>query len=161
MQRVYIENDTVKITRRQDDYLLNVEWEDGTCVQEVQARCLFPIKEPNNYIALLDTEGKELAIIRDLSVLSAESANAVKTVLEEYYLIPRITKIIRFEGKPGNFYITAETDRGVFRFKITSRQQSIKALPNYRALIRDSNDNRYEIVDYRTLDRKSLNYLLL
>ena len=161
MQRMYIENNTAKITRREGDFRLDVQLENGTIFEEVEARCLFPTHEPHQYVALLNQEGKEIAIIRDVNALSSESAKAVREFLEEYYLIPHITKVIHFEGKPGGFYITAQTDRGVCRFKIHNRQQSIKALSDYRVLFRDTNDNRYEITDYRTLDRKSLNCLLL
>lgn len=160
MQRIYIEKDA-KITCREGDFRLDVQLDNGSCFENVEARCLFPTEQPNQYITLLDEEGQEVAIVRDLDALSSESALAVRQALKERYLIPRITKIIHFEGKPGGFYITAQTDRGVCRFKIHNRQHHVKPLSDYRVLIRDSNDNRYEITDYRTLDRKSLNSLLL
>ena len=160
MPRVYIENNA-KITLREGDFRLDVQLDVGTSFENVEARCLFPTNAPNQYVTLLDTDGQEIAIIRDINALSAESAQAVSQAIKERYLVPRITKVIHFRGKPGGFYITAETDRGICQFKLNNRHHDIKRMFDYRVLIRDSNDNRYEIPDYRTLDRKSLNNLLL
>ena len=161
MQRIYIEHDNARITRRPGDFRLDIQLYGGDRFENVEARRLFPTTGPNKYITLLDTEGHELAVIRDLDTLMPDSAAAVREALEEYYLIPRISAIRRVEDKPGGYYITADTDRGLCHFKVQSRQQDIKPLFDYRVLIRDSNDNRYEIPDYRTLDRKSLDGLQL
>jgi len=48
-----------------------------------------------------------------------------------------------------------ETDRGEFSFDVKSRNNDIKHLYDGRVLIRDSSDNRYEIRDFRKLDKKS------
>ena len=161
MQRIYIEFDNARITRRGDDFRLDVELYSGERFENVEARRLFPTTGPTKYITLLDENGKETAVIRDLDTLIPESAAAVRESLEEYYLIPRIRTITKVESKPSGCYITAETDRGTCFFKVQSRQQDIKVLFDYRVLIRDSNDNRYEIPDYRVLDRKSRDGLQL
>jgi hypothetical protein len=161
MERIYIEYDNARITRRGDDFRLDVELYSGERFESVEARRLFPTTGPNKYITLLDENGKETAVIRDLDTLMPESAAAVRESLEEYYLIPRIRTITKVESKPGGCYIHAETDRGPCFFKVQSRQQDIKVLFDFRVLIRDSNDNRYEIPDYRVLDRKSRDGLQL
>lgn len=161
MERIYIENDNARITRREGDFRLDVEFFGGERFENVEARRLFPTTGPNKYITLLDENGKELAVIRDLANLMPDSAAAVRESLEEYYLIPRIHAIRHVESKPGGYFITAETDRGVCMFKVQNRQHDIKPLFDFRVLIRDTNDNRYEIPDYRLLDRKSRDGLQL
>ena len=161
MERIYIEHDNARITRRDGDFHLDVELYSGERFENVEARCLFPTTGPDKYITLLDEDGKEVAVIRDLNTLMADSATAVREALQEYYLIPRIRSITNVENKPGGYYIHAVTDHGSCFFKVQSRQQDIKALFDFRVLIRDSNDNRYEIPDYRTLDRKSRDGLQL
>lgn len=161
MERLYIEHDNARITRCDGDFRLNVELYTGEVFENVEARRLFPTTGPDKYITLLNEDGKEVAVIRDLETLTPDSAAAVREVLKEYYLIPRICTITKVESKPGGNYIHAETDRGACFFKIQSRQQDIKVLFDYRVLIRDSNDNRYEIPDFRALDRKSRDALQL
>ena len=161
MERIYIENDTARITKRENDFHLDVELYSGEVFENVEARRLFPTTGPDEYITLLNEDGKETAVIRDLNSLMPDSASAVRTALEEYYLIPRIRTITKVESKPGGNYIHAETDRGSCSFKVQSRQQDIKVLFDCRVLIRDSNDNRYEIPDFRLLDRKSRDSLQL
>ena len=161
MERLYIENDNARITRLEGDFRLNVELFGGERFENLEARRLFPTTGPDKYITLLDENGKEIAVIRDLANLMPDSAKAVREALEEYYLIPRIHGIRHVESKPGGYFITAETDRGVCTFKVQNRQHDIKPLFDSRVLIRDANDNRYEIPDYRLLDRKSRDGLQL
>ncbi len=155
MERLYIEHDNARITRCDGDFRVNVELQTGELFETLEARRLFPTSDPDKYITLLNEEGKEVAVIRDLATLTPDSAAAVREVLKEYYLIPRIRTITKTERRSGSNYIHAETDRGPCFFKIQSRQQDIKVLFDRRVLIRDSNDNRYEIPDFRALDRKS------
>ncbi len=161
MERIYIEHDNARITRRDGDFRLDVELYSGERFENVEARRLFPTTGPDKYITLLNEDGKEMAVIRDIATLMPDSAAAVRESLTEYYLIPRIRSITNVENKRGGYYVSAETDRGPCFFKVQSRQQDIKPLFDYRVLIRDSNDNRYEIPDYRTLDHKSRDGLQL
>ena len=161
MERIYIEANNAQLIRRDDDYHLDVHFSSGETVENVEARQLFPITSPDTYITLLNENGDEIAVIRDLATLSEESRTAVREAFDEYYLIPHILRITKSEFRRGNFSVTAVTDRGNCSFKVQNRQQDIKVLPNYRVLIRDANDNRYEIPDYRLLDRKSRNSLQL
>ena len=41
-------------------------------------------------------------------------------------------------------------------FEIRNRHSDIKMLYDGRVLVRDSNDNRYEITDCKTLDKHSM-----
>ncbi len=161
MERLYIEHDNARITKREGDFRLDIELYSGQRFEKAEARRLFPTTGPNKYITLLDEDGHELAVIRDLDNLMPDSARAVREVLEEYYLIPRILSITKVDNKPSGCYVQAKTDHGDCAFKIQNRQHDIKCLFDCRVLIRDSNDNRYEIPDYRTLDRKSLDGLQL
>ena len=52
-----------------------------------------------------------------------------------------------------------DTDRGRHSFLILNTSIDIKTLYDGRILVRDSNDNRYEIEDVHKLDKDSLNLL--
>ena len=79
-------------------------------------------------------------------------------------MVPKITKVIDCEDKFGTLKWTVDTDRGEITFNIKNRHSDIKHLYGTpRIIVRDSNDNRYEIPDIDALDatskRKLFSYL--
>ncbi len=158
MARRYIDGDEARFTRR-DMCLVDVEFFGGERIESLEPRRLFPVSGLRQYITLLDSEGKEHAIIRSLDALMPESARVVEDALEEYYLIPKICGILDISEKFGILKWTVDTDRGVQSFTIRNRHNDIKVLYDGRVLVRDSNDNRYEIPDYKKLDRRSIRLL--
>ncbi|MGI6744621.1 MAG: hypothetical protein BWY46_00602 [Firmicutes bacterium ADurb.Bin300] len=154
MDRIYIEYDNAKITFG-DGILLNVEMYDGRTFDNLEARRLFPITGIDKYITLLDEEGNEKAVIRDVNYLMDESRVCVKKALEEYYLVPKILYIIECYEKFGLMKMKVETDRGIYSFDIKSRYNDIKILYDGRVLLRDASDNRYEIEKFDKLDKRS------
>lgn len=138
---------------------LRITLSDGQVFDEVEPRRMFPITNANKYISIVDSKGDELFIIKDLTQLDAQSRENLSTALERFYLIPKIREIKGVEEKFGLLLWKVKTDRGDFEFDIQNRHSDIKLLSNGRVLIRDSNDNRYEITNYSKLPRKS-KYLL-
>jgi len=100
-------------------------------------------------------EEKEKALIKSLSSVTKESREAIEGCFGDYYMIPKIIKMIDITEKHGVLRWTCRTDRGDCSFRIRNRHSDIKMLYDGRVLIRDSNDNRYEIENVRALDRKS------
>ncbi len=127
----------------------------GEVYTDLEPRRLFPASGLRKYITLLDDDLKEKAIIRDIDNLDEESRKAVEGCLEEYYMIPKITAMISITEKFGVITWVCVTDRGTRSFNIKSRTSDIKLLYDGRVLVRDSNDNRYEIDDINALDKKS------
>ena len=159
MSRIFIENDNAKIKLR-DDFYLDVELYTGEKFEKLTPRRLFPVSGAEKYITLLANR-EEVAVIRDVNNLLPESKEAVKKALYEHYFIPKIEKIIKASEKGGVLKITALTDRGMCEFDITDFYRSITVLFDRRVLIRDTNDNRYEIPDLDKIDYKSIaNYIL-
>ena len=56
---------------------------------------MVPITGLNRYISLIDSEGEEIAVIRNIDNLLPESKEAVEQCLDEYYMIPRIKRFIK------------------------------------------------------------------
>lgn len=160
MERIFIENDNARITLRAD-MLLDVELYSGLKFEAVEARRLFPITGSRKFITLLDKEEKEVAVIRDLGTLMPESRKATEEALRQYYLIPKIEKITDISEKFRTIRVTAQTNHGTCYFELNDRAHNLKVLFDGRVLIRDTNDNRYEIPDVKKLDRKSLDVFLL
>ena len=141
---------------RTDTYLVRVECADGTCIENLEPRRLFPHTDVNHYITLLDSAEKEIAMIKDMAAIDVESRKAVEDCFFDYYMIPEITEILHVEDKFGVLKWRVMTDRGEIEFSIRNRHSDIKLLGKKRLLVRDSNDNRYQVTDISKLDKKSL-----
>ena len=154
MERIYLENGA-KIERL-DLYRVRVTLPDGSQLPPLEPRCLFPLSDPVHYISLLEDGKEEVALIRDLSALDKDSVKAVKDCLGEYYLIPKILRVLSVKDQYGSLVWVTETDRGPVTFRIKDRHNDIKFYHDTsRLLVRDSNDNRYEIPDTEALDPKT------
>lgn len=155
----YIEGSEVKFTEN-DKIFVDVEFYTGENFTELELHRMFPITGLTKYIALLDKEGNEIAVIRNIEDLMPESKKVVESCLREYYMIPRITRFIKMSEKFKIWMWTAETDKGICTFEIRNHITAIKPLYDGRVLIKDANDNRYEIPNVNDLDKKSLSMIL-
>ena len=154
MGRIYIDQYTGKI-KRSDIYLVTLTLKDGTVIENLEPRRLFPVTNAEMFITLLDHDEKEVAFVRDLQELDPASADELRKCFKEYYRIPKVTKLLESDEKFGSLTWKVETDRGTVSFRIRNRHSDIKCLDGKRVLIRDTNDNRYEIPDYTALDMHS------
>ena len=156
----YIDGPEVRFTCRDAIFLDAEFFFGGETLRGLEPRRMFPMTGMEKYISLRDGEGEEVAMIRSLDTLDADSAAAVRGALEEYYRIPRIIRFIEMTEKFKIWMWTAETDKGIVKFEIRNHLASVKPLFDCRVLIKDANDNRYEIEDWRKLDAKSRKLLL-
>lgn len=155
MERIYVDRYTGSLLRT-DMYLVRLTMKDGTVHEDLEPRRLFPFTNQSMYISLLNKEEKEVGFVRDMEELDEPSQKALEECFREYYMIPKILRLLESEDKFGSLKWTAETDRGTVTFRIRNRHSDIKQLHGTkRIIIRDSNDNRYEIPDYTALDSHS------
>lgn len=159
MSRIYINSDEVRFTKS-GQCTVDAEFFTGEKFYSLQPRRLFPVSGLTRYITLLDENGVEVAVIRNVDDLMDESREVIKECLEEYYLIPKIIHLLQTSEKYGILKWKVETDRGIKEFDIKNRHHDIKTFYDGRVLVRDSDDNRYEIPDYTKLDKKSLKLLI-
>ena len=154
MERIYIEYDNARFTRK-DITRVDVELYDGRKFENLEPRRLFPRSGLEKYISLLDEEGFEKAVIRDLNTLPPNERDTIVACLEEYYLIPRITQITYCREKYGVVTMETQTDRGPAKIEIRNILHGMRMIHGHRVLLRDGNDNRYEIPDLTQLDKRS------
>ena len=155
----YIEGPEIRITEN-DKIFVDVEFYNGEKFTEVELHRMFPITGLDKYIALMDSDGNEIAVIRNVDDLSPDSRKVVKNCLKEYYMMPRITQFIEMSERFKIWMWTAETDKGTCTFEIRNHLTAIKPLYDGRVLIKDANDNRYEIPDVNKLDKRSQQMIL-
>ena len=138
-----------------DGIFLDTEFFNGEKYEALEPHRMFPISGKDRYIALLDADGKDVAIIRNMQTLPEQERQTVQAALDEYYMMPKILRFIKMSDKFGVWMWTAETDRGVFTFEIRNHLTAVKPLYDGRVLIKDADDNRYEIPDINQLDKRS------
>ena len=156
----YIDSNEARITEN-DGILVDVEFfGSGEKLTGLEPRRLFPVSGLDKYITLLDSEGTEQAIVRDISCLMPESRAVLEQSLQEYYMIPRILRFIKMSENFKIWMWTVETDRGEYTFEIRDHNNTIKQLFDGRVLIKDASDNRYEIPNIDALDSKSRKMIL-
>ena len=156
----YIDGPEARITPN-DGIFVDVEfYHTKQKLTGLEPHRLFPRSGGNRYVALLDGDGNQVAVIRNADNLLPESKETLLAAMEEYYMIPRITRFIKMTEKFKIWMWTAQTDKGEITFEIRNHIASVKPLYDGRVLIKDANDNRYEIPDYRKLDKKSQKMLL-
>ena len=161
MARYFVDPKTDKIVR-EDVYKVKLIKGDGEEIADLQPKRLFPFTRPDQFITLMCEDGspkKEAAVIRDVRELDDSSRSAIESCFDEFYMIPKIIRVIDTIFKFGSLRWIVETDRGVIEFRIRNMNSDIKMLDGKRMLVRDSNDNRYEIPDINALDSKSMHKL--
>lgn len=156
--RIYIDYDIAHFDRR-DITTVDMTLCDGRKFEELEPRRLFPISGTDKYITLLDSEGDEAAVIRDINTLPDEEKDIINACLAQYYHIPKITGIVSCEEKFGVIKFNCTSDRGNCVIEVRNIVHQIKLTYGIRVLLRDNDDNRYEIPDIRTLDKKSRAFL--
>ncbi len=159
MARIFVDPNAVRFTVH-DKIYVNAELYTGEKFTNLEPQRLFPISGLMKYISLLDEEGNEVMIIRDIEQLMPDSKQAILSCLNERYMIPKITRLIKRTEKFKIWMWTVETDRGIYTFEIINSYQTIKILYDGRILIKDGNDNLYEIPDLYALDKRSIKLIL-
>ena len=158
MPKHYIDAGQARFTKREGNYV-DAEFFDGTAAAHLEPRRLFPLSGLRKYITLLDDEGKEQGIIRDLDALEPEQRQIIEECLNEYYMIPKIVKVYECYEKDYVLHMIVDTDQGHRQIHIRNRYSDMKLLYDNRVLIRDADDNRYEIPNWLALDKKSIQKL--
>ncbi|MBR4014078.1 MAG: DUF1854 domain-containing protein, partial [Clostridia bacterium] len=111
MGRYYIDKYTGKLEKT-DMYLVRLIKKDGSIIEDLEPRRLFPLTNHNMYITLLDSEEKEIGFVRDIAELDEESVKALDECFSEYYMIPKIQSVVSVEDKFGTLKWTVDTNHG-------------------------------------------------
>ncbi|MBO4452789.1 MAG: DUF1854 domain-containing protein [Clostridia bacterium] len=132
---------------------------DGTPVKQDFGRVwlhrCFPFETPDEYISVLDRDGREYALIRRLSDFGEDAVKIIRDELDRKYLCPVIKSIRSLDEKLGYSYWTVETDRGVMDFSCYDTYRNVARVGGGMLVITDVDGNRYRVDDYEALDRRS------
>jgi len=127
---------------------------DGGVHEDVVPVRAFPIAEPDKGLALVDSDGHELAWIESLSALPAASRALIEEELASREFLPEIRRIrgVSSFATPSTWQV--ETDRGPTEF-VLNGEEDIRRVAHGTLLIADSHGIQFLIRDAQALDKAS------
>ncbi len=128
---------------------------DGSEMKGIRLTRLFPLTGGNSYLRAATADGREAGIIKNLNELSPESREHALNALNHFYVIPKISEILDLYDAHGSLFWEVETDKGRRKFTVANRYRDISIFPMGKMIIRDTDDNQYEITDYNSMPQKS------
>ncbi len=140
------------------DKVITTDNNDGTETREYNRVFLhraFPFENPDEYISVVDKNGAEVALIRNISDISEFDKNFVIEELKRKYYTPVIKKIISMKERYGFSYWKVETETGVRSFTMQDVYRNVHKVDLNHVFLTDVDGNRYDIEDVESLDKKS------
>ena len=118
----------------------------------------FPFTQPGQYLSVRepDDKAKEIGIIQDLSQWDEATQSLIERQLALRYYMPTILRVHSIKEEYGYAYWSVLTDRGPCRFTISSGSSSVVRLSDSHVIVKDIDENRYEIPDLTKLTPKEL-----
>ncbi len=118
----------------------------------------FPIADPNQGIAIVDSQGHELVWIASLADLPQDYRSLIEEELSSREFMPEIKRLHKVSSfiTPSTWHV--ETDRGDTSF-ILKGEEDIRRLTASSLMIADSHGIHFFIRDRLSLDRHSRNLL--
>ena len=139
---------------RDDQGKLHLKRPGEADVSDVRIRRAFPWSNPDQFISIRSSDGKELMLIEDAAALEAPLRQIIRDHLNGSVLIPRITRVDSVDVRFGHQQWKVQTDRGPVEFRVQERED-IRFHPDGRYSLRDADGNIYELPPREHLDDHS------
>ncbi|KIF79903.1 cyanophycin metabolism-associated DUF1854 family protein [Noviherbaspirillum autotrophicum] len=127
---------------------------DGQVHEGVVPVRAFPIAAPDEGLALVSADGRELAWIESRAALPAEVRQLVEEELASREFLPQIRRIRHVSSFATPSTWDVETDRGDTSF-VLKGEEDIRRIGHVTLLIADSNGIQFLIKDLQALDKNS------
>ncbi len=151
---IYLDPQNLHIEKASDG-TLRATIEGDRCGMRVEILRAFPISGGEKDLVLRDGGGKELGILADLQSVEATQRQLLQSSLADRYFLPKITKINSIFERFGSAIWDVETDRGATEITTKALHEAIYEVTPTRFMLRDTEENRYEIPDLNALDESS------
>lgn len=133
---------------------LQLRTADGALHDGVTPVRAFPLNAPDEGLALVGTDGQELAWIARLDETDAATRQLIEEELSPREFRPLIQRILDVSAYATPSTWRLETDRGPAQLVLKS-EDDIRRLAGGRLLILDASGLQFEIADRFTIDRGS------
>ena len=127
---------------------------DGSVHEGVVPVRAFPLQAPEQFVAFMSVEGKEVAWVDELSALPQDVRDLIAQEIGSREMMPTIERIISVStlSTPSTWDIV--TDRGATKL-ILKGEEDIRRLTNSTLIITDSHGLRFILPDMQALDKNS------
>ncbi len=134
---------------------------DGDDKGMVNIICTFPFTAPDEFLSVrtADDKQEELGIIENISDFDNDTVAIIKKQLEIRYFMPEILKVYSVKEEYGHTYWSVLTNKGKHKFTSPSGSSGSVIKKENRVIIKDSDQNRYEIPDITKLTAKEMKKL--
>ncbi len=157
----FLDPKTLRLFRVGDlDATVRLTLEGDRSWREVRVARAFPFSDPDRYIGLRDGDDKDIGILTTLQGVDAESRQIIEEELERRYFTPKVERVLSVTDEFGVVTWEVETDRGPRRFLVRNLRDNTFPLGPNRLMMTDTDGNRYEIPDVRTVGPKAYAVLL-
>ena len=121
----------------------------------------FPLTDADKFLSIRLPDGKqeEVGMIEDIADFDDDTRALLQKQLKIRYYRPLIISIENIKEEYGHTYWTVVTDKGPTKFASSSGSASAVIRYKKGVIIKDSNDNRYEIEDLSKLTPKEMKKL--
>lgn len=126
----------------------------GVPHENVRPVRLFPLTDPQHWIALVGENGRELACVEDPATLPPAQREILNAALARRDFVPVIRHIDNITRAPEGHDWHVQTDRGATVFRIET-DESIQSLGGGRLVIIDKLGIRYLVPNIAELDLDS------
>ena len=126
----------------------------GTRIENVRPSRMFPLTDPEHWIAIQDPSGRELACVEDPATLTESQQVALKLALSKRAFVPVVKSIDKIVRTSDGYDWHVTTDRGRTVFHVET-DESIQTLGGSKLVIIDHHNTRYLVPNVDDLDRES------
>jgi hypothetical protein len=141
------------LSRNQAGRLL-LTLKDGRVYEGVVPVRAFPLQAPEQFVAFMSLEGKEVAWVDDLSAIPQDTRDLITQEIASREMMPVIERIVSVStlSTPSTWDIV--TDRGATKL-ILKGEEDIRRLTGSTLIITDSHGLRFVLPDMQALDKNS------
>ena len=141
------------LSRNQAGRLL-LTFPDGRAYEGVVPVRAFPLQAPEQFVAFMSVEGKEVAWVDELSTLPQDMRDLITDEIASREMMPTIERIVSVStlSTPSTWEII--TDRGATKL-ILKGEEDIRRLTGSTLIITDSHGLRFVLPDMQALDKNS------
>ena len=126
----------------------------GVVHENVLPLRLFPLTDPEHWVAITSSGWQDLACIEDLAALPGPTRELLLDALAQRDFVPLILSIHAILRAAHGYEWHVTTDRGKTHFTVEN-DESIQPLAGGSIVVMDHRNTRYLITDPATLDLKS------
>ena len=122
---------------------------------QVRIARAFPLRYPDTYIGLRDSNDRDIGMFRSLEGMDPDSRRILDEELARRYLLPRVVSVRKVRREMETITWELETDLGPRTFHVQNLRDSVQELGSGRVLITDRLGNRVEFPDIRLAGRET------